>query len=205
MLPSDVQPPPHSSPSTMSARFIRRETAAAEVVALARHQSRGARRRHRRRYRQSGAGKSTLIRLVNGLERPSRWPRRRRWHRRHGARRARPAPGPPFDRHDLPAFQPAVVPHRVRECRLAARNRRLSTRLRSAGASSRCWRWSGSPTSATAIRPNCPAGRSSASALPAHWRPSRRCCCRTRRPPRSIRKPPTRFCRCSRPSTPNSS
>ena len=56
-------------------------------------------------------------------------------------------------------------------------------------ASPSCSTSSASPTSATATRPSSPAARSSASASPARWRRGRACCCRTRRPPRSTRRP----------------
>ena len=78
----------------------------------------------------------------------------------------------PLGRHDLPALQPALVPHGVRQCRAAARDRGRRQGADRAGRSSRCSTSSASPTSATAIRPNCPAARSSASASPGRSPPS---------------------------------
>ena len=43
----------------------------------------------------------------------------------------------------------------------------------------------------TPTRHSCPAVRSSASPLPAHWLPTPRCCCATRPPARWTPTPPT--------------
>ena len=54
-----------------------------------------------------------------------------------------------------------------------------------------------------AIRRRSAAGRSSASASPALWRASRKCCSPTKRLPRSIPKPRARFSTCSSASIAN--
>ncbi len=137
---------------------------------------------------RSGAGKSTLIRLVNGLERAEQRP--------HvsstatdvtGAERARAARSAParigmiFQHFNLlssrTVFDNVALPLEIAG----------ASRSRDHGAGRRrCSISSVSPTSATAIPPNSPAGRSSASASPGRWRRSRRCCSATRRPRRSI-------------------
>ena len=149
---------------------------------------------------RSGAGKSSLVRLINGLERPT-------------------TGRVVVDNSDISALA-------GRDLRLAQRSigmifqhfNLLSSRtaadnialpLEIAGwakadirrAWPSCWRWSASPTSTTATRPNSPAARSSASALPVRWRRGRACCCRTRRPRRSIRRPRARSSICSPTST----
>ena len=52
---------------------------------------------------------------------------------------------------------------------------------------------------------NCPVARNSVSALRAHWPTGRRSCCATRRPVRSIRRPPLRYWICWPRSIANSS
>ena len=128
-------------------------------------------------------------------------PRLRRRQRHLGARGPRLAAGAALDRHDLPALQPAVLAHRSRQRRAAAGDSPAGPRPISARAWPSCLRWSASPTSTTATRQSSPAARSSASALRGRWRRGRACCCRTRRPRRSIRRPRGRSSSCSRAST----
>ena len=122
---------------------------------------------------RSGAGKSTLIRLVNGLEKRqlgARRGRRRRGRRpdRGGLRGLQRA-----SRHDLPALQPALLAHRLRQRRAAAGGRRRSTSARDRGARSiALLDLVGLADKARAIRPNCRAGRSSASASPGRSPPT---------------------------------
>ena len=151
-----------------------------------RHRSRRAARRDRRRHRP--LRRRQVDADPAGQRAGARRPRAASWSTGEdvtGLTEARLARAPPPDRHDLPAFQPALLAHRLRQCRAAAGDRGRAEGARSRPRSSRCSIWSASPTSATAIRPNCPAARSSASASPARSRPSRRCCSATRRPRRS--------------------
>ena len=138
---------------------------------------------------RSGAGKSTLIRLVNGLERPTAGKVIVDGVDVGALDEGGLRDAAPLGRHDLPALQPAVFAHRLRQRRAAARDRRRRPASRSASAWRRCSTSSACATSATAIRPSFPAARSSASASPGRSPPSPSSCFPTRRPRRSIRRP----------------
>ena len=152
---------------------------------------------------RSGAGKSSLVRLINGLEKPT-------------------TGRVEVDGRDISALS-------GRELRLAQRSigmifqhfNLLSSRTAAANIALplEIAGWSKadiavrvaelldssiSPTSTIVTPPNFPAARNNASALHARWRRGRACCCRMRRLPRSIRRPPGRSSICSPTSTANS-
>ena len=136
----------------------------------------------------SGSGKSTLLRCINRIE---DWQQRPRHRRRHGADR-RPQEdrrGAPRGRHGVPAVQPVSAPDRARELHagadLGAQDAAARRPRRSRGTiSSAC----ASPSRPTNIRPSSPAASSSAWRSRGRSACSRRSCCSTSRPPRSIRK-----------------
>jgi D-methionine transport system ATP-binding protein len=136
---------------------------------------------------RSGAGKSTLIRLVNGLELPS-----------SGSVRV--------DGVEISALEERALRQERRSIGMIFQHFNLLARRTAFGNVALPLEIAG--VSKAEIRKrvlplNFRAGKSSASALPERWRPIQRCCSRTRRRRRSIRRRPNRFWRCSSRSMPS--
>lgn len=144
---------------------------------------------------RSGAGKSTLLRCLNLLERPD-----------SGRivldgvdlttlsvselRQQRQRIGMIFQGfnllHSRTVFDNIAVPLEIANVGKPWRHVRVRELLELVGLSDK----------AQAFPRSCPAGRNSASALPALWPLSRRTCSRMRPPVHSTRKPPNRSCNC---------
>ncbi len=139
----------------------------------------------------SGAGKSTLVRCINLLERPTEG-------------------SVVIDGVEMEKLSPAELRARRREITMIFQQFNLlmqrsclknicfpmelagvkkRTRLKSVPAS--CWSWSACLIRPKLTRPSFPAARSSASPLPAHWRPSQKFCSVTRPPAHWTPTPPT--------------
>jgi D-methionine transport system ATP-binding protein len=140
---------------------------------------------------KSGAGKSTLIRMINGLERPSSGQVLVNGTDvtvldERGLRQARRSIGMIFQHFNLlssrSAFENIALPLEIAGFPKREMAKIVEPLLAMVGLTDK--------------RDRYPADKNNASASPAHWPPNRRSCCQTRRPPRSIRKPPTRSSRC---------
>ncbi len=149
---------------------------------------------------RSGAGKSTLIRCLNGLERPDAGEveilgRSLRGLPERELRRMRGRIGMIFQHFNLlsakTVAENVALPLRIAGVGPARRAERVAELLRLVGLDGK----------AAATPRSCRAGRSSASASPARSRPSRRCCCPTRRPRRSTPRPRPRSSTCCATST----
>lgn len=149
----------------------------------------------------SGAGKSTMLRLINRLEEPSGGKivvdgEDVTAFDANQLRSFRQQVGMIFQHFNLLASKtvadnvalPLVLAGELPRAQIDKRVTELLARV-------------GLQDHAKSIRPNCRAGRSSASASPAPCPPTRRSCCATRPPVPSIRKPPPRCCNCWRRST----
>ena len=138
----------------------------------------------------SGAGKSTLVRCINLLERPT-------------------GGSVVIDGVAMETLSPASLRKRRREITMIFQQFNLLMQrtclknvcfpmelagVKKAEAEKRAMElleMVGLPDKPTPTRHSCPAVRSSASPLPAHWPPTPRCCCATRLPVRWTPTPPT--------------
>ena len=135
----------------------------------------------------SGAGKSTLVRCINLLERPTEG-------------------SVVIDGTAMETLNAAQLRERRREITMIFQQFNLLMQrsclknicfpmelagVKKADAEKSCWRWWVCPTRPTPTPPSCPAARSSALPLPAHWPRTPKSCCATRPPVRWIPTPPT--------------
>ena len=193
-LPSDVQTPPIIALANVSKVYPSRKDSA-EVVALDGIDLQVPEGAIVGVIGKSGAGKSTLIRLINGLEHPSSG-------RvlvngtdvtaldERGLRQARRSIGMIFQHFNLlssrTAFENIALPLEIAGVAKSEIAGVVEPLLAMVGLSDKRDRY---PAELSG-------GKSSVSVSPARSPPSRGFCCRTRPLPRSIRKLPTRSCRC---------